>query len=289
MADVRPFRGVRFNTPVAGDLSDLLCPPFDVISPEQQGTLYARSPYNVVRLELSKEEPGDTQGNDRYTRAAATQAQWLEEGVLKRDESPAMYMIEETFELAGRQHKRRGLLAAVRLEEFDKGVVLPHEYTRPGPKLDRLALMRAARSNYSPLMGLYRDSDGSIHKALESVAGEAPAESASPPELPSVKIWPISDGALLSAISDALSDAQIYLADGHHRYETAITYRNEARRERGVGPEDAVNFRMMSLMSIEDPGLLLLGYHRAIADATDEELSRFNDYVRRAFDLEEWS
>ncbi len=287
MADVRPFRGVRYNTRSAGDLSTLLCPPFDVISEAERERLYAGSPFNVIRLEWGRDEPGDTPGNDWYARAAKLQAEWLESGVLEEDDSASLYVIEETFSFAGNDYVRQGLISAVRLEEFDKGVVLPHEFTRPGPKVDRLELMRSAKANYSPLMVLYRDSDSSVAKVMKrAMAGETIADAA-PEGLPSMRLWRITDTADIETVTSALADTQLYLADGHHRYETAITYRDEVRETRTVGPDEAVNFRLMTLISVDDPGLLLLGYHRQLQDTSDDELARFREYVTGAFDLED--
>lgn len=287
MADVRPFRGVRYNTRSAGDLSTLLCPPFDVISEAERERLYAGSPFNVIRLEWGRDEPGDTPGNDWYARAAKLQAEWLESGVLEEDDSASLYVIEETFSFAGNDYVRQGLISAVRLEEFDKGVVLPHEFTRPGPKVDRLELMRSAKANYSPLMVLYRDSDSAVAKVMKrAMAGETIADAA-PEGLPSMRLWRITDTADIETVTSALADTQLYLADGHHRYETAITYRDEVRETRTVGPDEAVNFRLMTLISVDDPGLLLLGYHRQLQDTSDDELARFREYVTGAFDLED--
>lgn len=287
MADVRPFRGARYNTRSAGDLSTLLCPPFDVISEAERDRLYAGSPYNVIRLEWGRDEPGDTPGSDWYARAAALQAEWLASGVLQRDESASMYVIEETFTFAGTDYVRRGLISAVRLEEFDSGVVLPHEYTRPGPKIDRLELMRSAKANYSPLMVLYRDPAGAVADVVKRTMSAKPVADAAPPGLPSMRLWRISDPAEIETVTAALSGTQLYMADGHHRYETALTYRDEVRAARNVGKDDAVNFRLMTLISVEDPGLLLLGYHRLLENASDDELARFRGYVRREFDLED--
>ena len=287
MADVRPFRGVRYNTVAAGDLSTLLSPPFDVISEAERERLYAGSPYNVIRLEWGRDEPGDTPGNDWYARAAVLQAEWLASGVLKEDDSVSLYAIEETFSFAGKNHIRQGLISAVRLEEFDKGVVLPHEYTRPGPKVDRLELMRSAKANYSPLMVLYRDSDAAVATVMKRATSGKPIVDAAPEGLPSMKLWRISDAADIAAVTEALADTQLYLADGHHRYETALTYRDEVRETRAIGHDDAINFRLMTLISVEDPGLLLLGYHRQLEGASDDELARFREYVVGAFDLED--
>jgi len=287
LADVRPFRGVRYNTRSAGDLSTLLCPPFDVISEAERERLYAGSPFNVIRLEWGRDEPGDTPGNDWYARAAALQSEWLASGVLQEADSPSMYVIEETFSFADNDYVRQGLISAVRLVDFDSGVVLPHEFTRPGPKVDRLELMRSAKANYSPLMVLYRDPDSAVAMVMKrAMAGESVADAA-PDGLPSMRLWRISDSSDIESITLALADTQLYMADGHHRYETALTYLEEVRAERTVGPDEAVNFRLMTLISVEDPGLLLLGYHRMLENATDDELTRFREYVTGAFDLED--
>ncbi|MDP6821821.1 MAG: DUF1015 domain-containing protein [Dehalococcoidia bacterium] len=287
MADVRPFRGVRYNTRSAGDLSTLLCPPFDVISEAERERLYAGSPFNVIRLEWGRDEPGDTPGNDWYARAAALQAEWLASGVLEKDDSASMYVIEETFSFAGNDYIRQGLISAVRLEEFDRGVILPHEFTRPGPKVDRLELMRSAKANYSPLMVLYRDPGSVVAGIMKRAMAGDPVANAAPEGLPSMRLWRISDLADIESVTVALADTQLYLADGHHRYETALTYRDEVRETRTVSPGEAVNFRLMTLISVEDPGLLLLGYHRQLQDASADELSRFREYVLGAFDLED--
>ncbi len=287
MACVRPFRGVRYNTRSAGDLSTLLCPPFDVISEAERERLYAGSRFNVIRLEWGRDEPGDTPGNDWYARAAKLQVEWLASGVLREDDSPSMYVIEETFSYAGNDYIRRGLISAVRLVDFDSGVVLPHEFTRPGPKVDRLELMRSAKANYSPLMVLYRDPDSAVSRVMKrAMAGESVADAA-PEGLPSMRLWRISDPSDIESVTSALADAQLYMADGHHRYETALTYLDEVRAERTVGPDEAVNFRLMTLISVDDPGLLLLGYHRLLENARDDELARFREYVSGAFDLED--
>jgi uncharacterized protein (DUF1015 family) len=287
MADVRPFRGIRYNRARAGDLSLNVCPPFDVISPSVQQELYQRSPYNAVRLEFGRELPSDRVDDNRYIRAAATLSDWLESGVLVRDDYPAMYLFEESFSHRGRALVRRGLLSAVRLEEFGKGVVLPHEFTRPEPKRDRLELMRATRASFSPLMTLFRDTpDGAFRQLFDSLSSAPPLETAEPPGMPGLRLWRISDPQVLQRISDLLAASHLYLADGHHRYETAISFRDEVRQSRDTGADAAVNFRMMSLIPIDDPGLLLLGYHRTVGGCSSTELEGLRDIVRSAFDLE---
>ena len=201
----------------------LLCPPFDVISKQERERLYADSEFNVIRLESGVDEPGDIPGNDRYTRAAELQAEWLESGVLRKDDSPSFYVIQETFSFAGKDYIRQGLISEVRLEEFNKGIVLPHEFTRPGPKADRLALMRSTKANYSPIMALYRDSGSNIAKVMKRAMSFDAIAEASPEGLPSLRLWSITDPTDIKTVISVLSDTQIYLADGHHRYETAIT------------------------------------------------------------------
>ncbi|MFP6679097.1 MAG: DUF1015 domain-containing protein [Dehalococcoidia bacterium] len=287
MAEVRPFRGVRYNTRSAGDLSMLLCPPFDVISKQERERLYADSEFNVIRLESGVDEPGDIPGNDRYTRAAKLQAEWLESGVLRKDDSPSFYVIQETFSFAGKDYIRQGLISEVRLEEFNKGIVLPHEFTRPGPKADRLALMRSTKANYSPIMALYRDSGSNIAKVMKRAMSFDAIAEARPEGLPSLRLWSITDPTDIETVTSVLSDTQIYLADGHHRYETAITYRDEVRTTNDLGASGSIDFRLMTLISVDDPGLLLLGYHRQLHDASGDELTRFRDYVTGEFDLED--
>ncbi|MFQ5876012.1 MAG: DUF1015 family protein, partial [Dehalococcoidia bacterium] len=249
MAEVRPFRGIRYNPSFVEDISRVVCPPYDIISPLEAEVLRRRSPYSAVNLELDYKTATAASETNRYTRAAALFRRWLEEGVLLRDPTPAMYALEEEFAFEGRMMRRRGLVAVVCLEEFDKGIVLPHEHTTSGPKADRLALMKATRSNSSPIMALYRDFNNTIGPLLRQGRQGKPTLIAELDGLSHCKLWRVSDLQLISKISAAMASRKIFLADGHHRYETALRFRNEMEASEGpLPPEAAARFVMMILI-----------------------------------------
>ncbi|HZU69899.1 MAG TPA: DUF1015 domain-containing protein [Ktedonobacteraceae bacterium] len=264
MADVQPLRGIRYAGEIAGDLARIVTPPYDVISEQAQASYYERSPYNVIRLELSRDEPGDDSLNNRYTRAAETLAEWRLQEVLRQDALPACYLYQQRFTHNGQNYTRTSLLARVRLEPWSARVVLPHEQTLSKPKLDRLQLMRATAMNLSPLMSLYNDPQGRIRKLLNSSATN-----------PEVKITDevgeehvlraITDRQHIALIQDFFAGRQLFIADGHHRYETALNYREEVlEQRRQLRPDDAVNFVLMALIDIDDPGLVVLPTHRLV-------------------------
>ncbi|PZC49197.1 MAG: Uncharacterized conserved protein, DUF1015 family/Uncharacterized conserved protein, DUF1015 family [Chloroflexi bacterium] len=268
MADVRPFHGVRYNTDRINDLSLVICPPYDVISPSDQEALYKRHPNNVVRLELGQTSPNDSDDDNQYTRAATMFQQWQQDGALVREGQPAYYLVEETFQWNGKPEARFSLWSAVRLEPFDQGMVLPHEHTRPGPKADRLRLLQAAGANFSPVMGLYHDRVGDLSAILKQAAAKAPSATGSATDGLSYRTWVIDDPAITASITNAFADHLLYLADGHHRYETALHYRDVD------GPQDAEasrSFAMIALISMDDPGLKLEPYHRVLANLNPQE------------------
>ncbi len=260
MADVRPFRALRYDPAVAGDPSRLVAPPYDVIDADEQRRLYAASPYNVVRLEYGEERPDDAPGRDRYARAAADLRRWREEGVLVLDDRPRFYLYEQEFQDEGRR-RRRALMAAVRLEPWERGVILPHERTLPKPKEDRLRLLRSVRANISPVFGLYRDR-GALGGLLEPE--DPPLLEAATPDGQRHRLFALPQRHD-AAIAQALSERVVYVADGHHRYETALAYRDERRQEseRWTG-EEPENFVLMALVAADDPGLVVLPAHRLL-------------------------
>ncbi len=286
MADVRPFRGIRYSPSQAGALGLNVCPPFDMITPQLQRQLYERSAYNVVRLELGRR---GLQG-DQYANSAETQRQWMDSGVLVQDEQPAMYVTEDLFEFRGQQYTRRGLIAAVRMEEYDRGVVLPHELTRPEWVNDRVRLMGVARANYSPLLVIFRDNIRStVSGILRAVAGGPPSDVAAPPDMHTTRMWRLTDPGTQEVISNALAGAQLFIADGHHRYEAAMRYRSGVRSQREVDPGESVNFRMTMLVCVDEPGLMTLGYHRAVHQATFDEVNAVRESLRALCDLTPWA
>ncbi|HEX5440377.1 MAG TPA: DUF1015 domain-containing protein, partial [Ktedonobacterales bacterium] len=241
MADVRPLQGIRYADEAR--LAALVTPPYDVISPEAQARFYERDPHNIIRLELGRDEPGDDDLNNRYTRAAAAFAEWRRAGVLKQDEPPSFYLYEQRFTSGGQSYARTSLLARVRLEPWDAGVILPHERTMTKPKDDRLKLTRACAATLSPIMSLYDDPAGELASLLGIVRTQAPLATFSDDTGEEHRLWLAQDEALSAQVAAFFADRQLYIADGHHRYETALTYRDEVRALRhDLAEDDAVNF-----------------------------------------------
>ena len=264
MADVRPLPGIRYAD--GFDLAALVTPPFDVIAPEAQARYYARDPHNIIRLELGRDEPGDDDLDNRYTRAASLFAEWRLHGVLRQDD-PSIYLYEQRFTVEGTEFHRLSLLARVRLEPWDAGVILPHERTLNKPKEDRLKLMRACAANFSPLMVLYDDPDALLADTLSALREDRPLADFTDEAVEGHRLWRIDERQIAGHVMDFFRDRQLYIADGHHRYETALAYRDEqAALRKGLDPDAAANFVMMALVAIEDPGLVVLPTHRILRD-----------------------
>ena len=286
MADVRPFKGLRYNHRVVGDLSPIVCPPFDTIPPDLQNTLYERSPYNVVRLEAGEILPTDTPDHNRYTRAASLLHSWTETGVLVRESAPAFYLAQHTFSLGGGETAHRlELMACVRLEDYDRRVVLPHEYTREGDKRDRLALMEACHVNVSPIMCLYRDEQQRLSQVFGATMGVEPLLDFEDSAGQGYRVWKIDGERDIREISDALSSNPLYIADGHHRYETALAFR-DGKGSQLESPDDAPNFVMMGLIDFDDPGLRVLPYHRVLGGLDAGTLAQVKQRIEQLFEVE---
>ncbi len=285
MADVRPLPGIRYASEM--DLAAVVTPPYDVISPEAQARYYDRDPHNIIRLELGRDERGDDELNNRYTRAALTFGEWRVSGVMRQDE-PALYLYEQRFSVpgAGGARKRRGLFARVRVEPWEEGVILPHERTLSKPKDDRLKLTRATAATLSPIMTLYDDPDGELAAILGKVARRRPAVSFTDEAGEEHRLWPLRDAALIARVAEFFRDRQLYIADGHHRYETALAYREELRETRHeLPPGDAANFTLMALSAIEDPGLVVLPTHRVVRGVALERLAVLRDDLAAYFEV----
>jgi uncharacterized protein (DUF1015 family) len=283
VAEVRPFRGLRYVPERVGDLSDVVCPPYDVITPDEAMQLRAANPYNAVRLELPEGSPEETSPDSRYAAAARTLRDWRVEGVLAEGPRPALYVVEERFDWEGQQRRRRGVLAVVRLADWSEAVVLPHERTLSGPKADRLALLRACAANFSPVFLLHAP-----HPAPEALLwgslGEAPALEVCPEPGYELRFWSTTEE--IDDWCGALVGEPLYVADGHHRFETALRYRDDRRAT--AGPEAtraAYNYALSYLVSMDDPGLLVLPTHRCLpADSFDG--GRLETLVTERFDGE---
>ena len=275
LVDFRPFRAIRYAAG-AGPLADLVCPPFDVISPEQERALHARSRHNMVNLELT-EVPGEG-SPARYADAAAAFSEWQASGILARDAAPAYYLLQQRFSHGGHGYGRLGIVGALRLEEPGSGVLV-HENTAPGVKQDRLALMRAAHANFSPLMMLYRDPSGRIAQTCQrALAGDSVADFEAD-DGQRYTLWPITDDDGISAIGSALASLPVYIADGHHRYETALAFERELEDPQG----GASHYVMTCLIDFDDPGLLIRPYYRVVHGLDDAQLGQLRALLDRYF------
>jgi len=266
MADVHPFRGVRYDLGQVGSLSDVTAPPYDVISPEQQRQLYELHPCNVIRLILNRDEPGDTDPEARYKRAAKFLRHWQSEAILIPEHEDALYVYHQEFNWEGRHYVRKGFMGRVRIEEFGKGQIYPHEQTLSGPKADRLALTKACKMNLSPVFGLYPDPSGEATVELEDAILEQTPLVATDHLGVVHRVWPVTNVSVINAIRAKLRNAPIFIADGHHRYETANTYRNWLKEQGHYrGDTDPSNFVLMMLVGMSDPGLAILPTHRLVS------------------------
>ncbi|MGH2510060.1 MAG: DUF1015 family protein, partial [Ktedonobacteraceae bacterium] len=262
MADVRPLHGIRYAPKTVGELAQVVTPPFDVISAEAQERYYASNPYNVIRLELGKMTAADTTLNNRYTRAATTLAEWRLAEVLRQDAAPSYYAYRQVFRHNGQTYTRTSLLARIRLESWEQHVVLRHEFTRKKDKDDRLQLLRACSANLSPILSMYNDPQGRIRRILGEYL-QHPEVHITDEVGEEHVLQPVTEAAQIEQIQSFFAERQLYIADGHHRYETALNYRNELLEMRHeLAGEDAANFVMMALVDLDDPGMLVLPTHR---------------------------
>ena len=273
MADVQPLQGIRYDGRHISDMAEIITPPYDVISEEDQARYYQRDPYNIIRLELGRDEAGDTSLNNRYTRAATMLAEWRLQHILCEDATPRYYCYQQVFTYAQQTYTRTSLLARVRLEPWSARVVLPHEHTMARPKSDRLKLMEACATNFSPIMSLYEDPQGRMRKLLSAYAANAELQVLDEVQ-EEHRLQPITEVEQMALIQNFFEERVLYIADGHHRYETALNYREEvAAMRKPPRDDDAANFVLMALIDLDDPGLLVLPTHRLVAHLEPDALN----------------
>ncbi|MEY4703889.1 MAG: hypothetical protein RL042_85 [Nitrospirota bacterium] len=269
MSTIIPFHGTRYDATVVGDIKQVAAPPYDIIDATGQKALHDRHPQNIIRLELGLDQPGDSPTNNRYTRAGATLREWLQSGALKRDAQPTLYYhtieYRPPYAPAGSPTKiLRGFLATVKLEALDSGHIYPHENTRSAAKTDRLNLLEACKTNFSPIWSLYSDPQGTVLGLLEeAVKGkQAPIDFRDDVGFRQ-QLWAVTDPAILKQVVDTLRPKPLFIADGHHRYETALNYQ-KLRRQQAGSPADQQSYDsvLMLLTALEDPGLTVLPTHR---------------------------
>ncbi len=276
MADVQPLRTLRYDQRVAGPLQDLIAPPYDVIDDAMRAELAARSPHNVVVLDLP----------ESYDGAAKTLAGWREQGVLVEEDEPAMWVLRQDYTAPdGSTRTRTGFFARVRVEDYGAGRIRPHERTHPGPKEDRLKLTRATATNLSPIFSLFPDASGAARETLAQVTREEPFAEAADDDRTKNALWRVADPDRIAALQGAVADAELLIADGHHRYETARAYADE------IGGEGDHRYVLMLLVALDDPGLLIFPTHRLLTGLKEnsDKQEAIADTARRDFELEELS
>ena len=288
MARVRPFAGFRYAT-TSRDITPLTAPPYDVITPKQREEFLAGDRHNVVALELPCGSLDPTEPNNRYATGAATWRAWRDEGVLVRDAAPAIYVLEQRFKHAGQPVRRRAFIAEVGLEPFSAGVVLPHERTLPKALGDRFELIKATGANLSQVLGLYEDADQATDAVFDIITATEPIATATDADGVESILWSSSDPDTSGVLAAILADARVFIADGHHRYTTALSYRDMRRGHdagRGVAePAPAYDSVMMALVNLDDPELLVMPTHR-VADAPGEfDATAFYERLSRFFTL----
>lgn len=274
MAQIKPFQGVRF-TKAAGAQGELLCPPYDIISEAQRQAYIRRNPNNIIRIELPEG------GEERYQKAGELLRGWLDSGVMQREEKDSLYVYELEFADAGAQKKIRGLFCLVQLEPFSAGVVLPHEETLPKAKSDRLNLIQETHANISPIFSLFHDAKRETDAVLDQICTAAPDVSVTDEDGVVHRMWITSDEAAIAALTAVLADKKLYIADGHHRYETALNYQKYLREQGKSGANEV----LMTIMSMDSPDLTVYPTHRLITLEGGFELGRVLNLCAEHFDI----
>jgi uncharacterized protein (DUF1015 family) len=281
MAEIRPFKGIYYNQKKV-NFGDVITQPYDRISPEEQLEFYEKSPFNIVRITLGREEHGDSERRNKYIRAREFLVNWLKSGILLEDDSECFYGYTMEYEIAGKKKVRRGISALLKLETFDSGVVLPHEKTFSGPKIDRLNLLRATRANFGHIFLLYSEPEKKLIKLLENREDKVFEDVV----FKGVrhKIARIDDPKDIQTLIERLRDKQLLIADGHHRYSTAIDFRNEL----GAPERSPAGYRLVTLFNMEDENMDILPTHRAVRNLKQFDKATALNESSKFFDVDEF-
>jgi uncharacterized protein (DUF1015 family) len=281
MAEIKPFRGIIYNKEGVKDLNQVIAPPYDIISSGLQERLYRSSPYNIVRIDFGREYPDDNPENNKYKRALLYINDWFKEGILKSDGSESIYIYKMDYQYPkGVRKTLRGFVCLVKLEDLSKGVILPHENTYSGPRVDRLNLLRATRTNTSLIFSLYHG-EGKISEIIYGINPEETALEALDNDCATHTLWAIRDTSLIDNIVRGMKNRNIFIADGHHRYETALLFRDEMKKK----GEKAYDYVMMFLAEIEDEGLTILPTHRLIQNIPISDNKEIRKTIGNSFEL----
>ena len=277
MARIEPFKGIMFNKSDKLNFGDYLCPPFDVIDDNLKSKLYDTSEFNVIRLENGKIFEDDDEVSNKYNRAKDLFKLWLKEGKLLESEEDCFYILEETYLNLGKSQSRRSLIAVVVLHEYSEKIIFPHEKTRKKQKQDRLKLLSSTRANFSPIMSFIEDKNYDLLTFLSDTIEGAEIAQGSIPEMHDFRLWKITDKDKIFFLQDLIDHEDIFIADGHHRYETAVTFSK-------IEPS-LPKFRIMNLISLNDPGLLMLGYHRALSGIDSIKMNLIENELKSRFEV----
>jgi uncharacterized protein (DUF1015 family) len=285
LAEIRPFHGVHYDPSQVKDPAAVICPPWDVIPPQLQQELYGRSPYNFVHVEYGRQLPQDTDADNKFTRAAAAVADWLAKGVLVTDDRPGIYLHDQHFTLRGREYRRRGIVGAVRLEEWASKVVRPHEGIFSSHKDDRLNMLWNVQANTSPVLATFEDGRELISVLEEQDNNKPILEATLNGE--THRLRAITDETAIETITACIARQPLYIADGHHRYESALTYRRERRACEPTDKEQPYDFVMMTLVAFDDPGLVILPAHRLARGVAKDTLAGLEGKLAELFTITE--
>ncbi len=287
MAEILPFHGIRYNPEKINDLSEVVTPPYDVISEEEQENYYRRHAFNVIRLDKPKAAQKDTDTDSPYSRAAADFNEWLNQGVLIRDKTPGFYLTSVDFSVNGRAVTRFGLIGTVRLEQFESGVILPHEETYSKVKSERLELIKACHANFSHIFSVYSDQNDILSTLKAKARKTEPEAEFSDDSGHFHRMWRITDPEICREVTGALKERRLFIADGHHRYETALDYREWVRENTPDFDENhPANFIMMYLCAVEDQGLIILPTHRLLPNIAEPARQKLLEDAKKWFDVE---
>ena len=280
MAEIKAFKGLRY-TEKAGDIKNLCCPPYDIINEEQRNRLLAKNEHNLIRLELPV--IGESGDMTPYHEAASTLREWLNDGILRRDENEGIYIYEMEFNVSGQSYKVKGFVSSVKLEPFSEGVILPHEETLSKAKADRFNLMKTTGCNFSQIYSLYMDEDNSVFSLIEGASDRAPDTEFTDDENVTHRMWNIFDTETIQKIAEKMANKKLYIADGHHRYETALNYKKYV--EENLDEAGSSDYVTMMLVNMENSGLVVFPTHRIVRDLPSFDYNSVCEKCKEYFDV----
>lgn len=287
MAIIKPFRGLRYNQSIIPDISSVVTPPYDVISPHDQDRYYRNHPNNIIRIDLGKDIPGDNEKVNKYTRSAEFLSAWRKNGILKQEDAPAVYIYDQEFSVGNTRMVRRGFIALVKLEPFDKGHIYPHEQTLSGPKVDRLKLIQSCQANLSSIFALFPDENAIIDNYLSTIVAAKPEVDFVDDTGVKNKLWVVTERPFVEKLIALMREKPLFIADGHHRYETSLAYREQMRKENHNLADDLpVDYVMMMCVSMNNHGLKILPAHRLVRNIKDYRFDHILRSIKEAFAVE---